>query len=78
MLTADGKRAYVGNAGGDFGGGGSVSIIDTATNTVTGTILSGFGVREMAVSSDGYRVDVSGGSGLSPSVIAISTKPNFA
>jgi YVTN family beta-propeller protein len=47
-FSPDGTRAYVTNANND-----SVTIIDTATNTVTGAIYVGDGPQGVAVSPDG-------------------------
>ncbi|MER7757212.1 IPT/TIG domain-containing protein [Kitasatospora sp. NPDC097643] len=52
-LTPDGARAYVANRASN-----SVSVIDTATNTVTATIVAAGGPFLTAVSPDGTRVYV--------------------
>ena len=48
VFTSDGSRAYVVNTS-----AGTVSVINTATNTVTGTITVGSGASAAAVSADG-------------------------
>jgi YVTN family beta-propeller protein len=53
-VSIDGAQAYVTNVGGD-----TVSVIDTATNTVTDTITVGDGPNGVAVSPDGTLVYVS-------------------
>ncbi|MEU5010854.1 IPT/TIG domain-containing protein [Streptomyces sp. NPDC021749] len=52
-LTPDGTRAYVANRGSN-----TVSVIDTATNTVTDTIATGAGPTDMAIGPDGTRAYV--------------------
>jgi YVTN family beta-propeller protein len=47
-VTRDGTRAYVTNGGSD-----SISVIDTATDTVTDTIPVGDGPSALAVTPDG-------------------------
>ncbi|MCA1684274.1 MAG: hypothetical protein LC708_04010, partial [Actinobacteria bacterium] len=49
-LSLDGSRVYVANFG------GSVSVIDTATNTVTATIPLDSEVQDVAASPDGTRL----------------------
>ncbi|WP_438318790.1 IPT/TIG domain-containing protein (plasmid) [Streptomyces sp. HUAS TT3] len=53
-LTPDGTRAYVANRGSN-----TVSVIDTATDTVTHTIPTGTGPTFVAAGPDGTRVYVS-------------------
>ena len=53
QITPDGKRAYVTNFG-----DGSVSVIDTITNSITNTLAAGGRPEIMAVSPDGQRVYV--------------------
>ncbi|MEK8108202.1 hypothetical protein NKG94_30990 [Micromonospora sp. M12] len=45
-ITPDGSRAYVANANSD-----DVSVIDTATNTVTATVPAGRGASGVAIAS---------------------------
>ncbi|MGA4879458.1 IPT/TIG domain-containing protein [Streptomyces lydicamycinicus] len=49
-LSPDGTRAYVGNRGSD-----TISVIDTATDTVTATIPTGAGPVLVALGPDGTR-----------------------
>ncbi|BCK70527.1 hypothetical protein Srufu_044800 [Streptomyces libani subsp. rufus] len=49
-LLPDGTRAYVGNRGSN-----TVSVIDTATDTVTATIPTGAGPVYVALGPDGTR-----------------------
>jgi YVTN family beta-propeller protein len=53
QITPDGKRAYVTNFG-----DGSVSVIDTITNSITNTLTAGGRPETVAVSPDGQRVYV--------------------
>ncbi|WP_148588551.1 IPT/TIG domain-containing protein [Streptomyces sp. WAC01526] len=64
-LTPDGARVYVANRGSN-----TVSVIDTATNTVIDTIATGAGPTDVAISPDGTRAYVASFSG---SVSAIDT-----
>lgn len=52
-LTPDGARAYVANRGSN-----TVSVIDTATDTVIDTIATGAGPTDVAISPDGTRAYV--------------------
>ena len=52
-VSPDGTRAYVTNLG-----SGTVSVIDTDTNTVIATITVGSGPAGVAVSPDGTRAYV--------------------
>lgn len=52
-LTPSGARAYVANRGSN-----TVSVIDTATNTVTDTIPTGVGPTYVSTSPDGLRIYV--------------------
>jgi YVTN family beta-propeller protein len=75
-VTPDGSKVYVANAG--SGASGSVSVIDTPTNTVIGSPIPvgsfPFGV---AVTPDGSKVYVANeGSGASGSVSVIDTATN--
>ncbi|MEV0947553.1 beta-propeller fold lactonase family protein [Rhodococcus sp. NPDC049939] len=47
-ISPDGSRAYIANWGSD-----SVSVIDTATNTVTETVPVGETPLEVAITPDG-------------------------
>jgi YVTN family beta-propeller protein len=51
-LTPDGRRAYVTNSSETFG---SVSVVDTASNTVTATIMIGPNAQGVALAPDGRR-----------------------
>lgn len=66
--AADPVFAYVANAGSD-----SVSVVDTATNTVTATITLGTGPDAVAVSPDGSRLYTSNPNADSVSVIDTTT-----
>jgi YVTN family beta-propeller protein len=58
-MTPDGHAAYVTNRG-----SGTVSVIDTATDTVTATIRVHYGPNRVAVAPDGrYAYVTNGGSG---------------
>ncbi len=61
VFTPDGSRAYVANSLTATGqpGGGTISVVDTATNTVIGTI-SGLGeqIEALAITPDGSRIYV--------------------
>ena len=52
-VTPDGTKVYVTNYGSN-----TVSVIDTATNTVTATVTVGTNPRGVAVSPDGKKVYV--------------------
>ena len=67
-VTPDGTRAYVTNSGGD-----TVSVIDTATNTVTATIPVGDSPVGVAVTPDGTRVYVTNADRDTVSVIDTAT-----
>jgi YVTN family beta-propeller protein len=62
--TDDGKRIYAAN-----GGAGSVSVIDVATNKVTGEIAVGKRPWNMALTPDGKKLYVANGRSNSVSVI---------
>ena len=66
-MSADGSRVYVVNRYSN-----SVSVINTATNTVTATVSIGVGTEGVAVSPDGSRLYVINGS----KVRAINTATN--
>ncbi|MGC2223400.1 MAG: YncE family protein, partial [Methylocella sp.] len=71
-VTPDGKHAYV-VARPDSGGSGSVSVIDTATNTVVATIPAGSFSASITVTPDGKHVYVGNGGSNSVSVIDTAT-----
>ena len=58
-ITPDGKHAYVTHFGGSFSS--TVSVIDTATNTVVATLPAGTGSAGVAVTPDGKHAYVTGG-----------------
>ena len=59
-VTPDGTKAYVANTDvGNTGADHQVAVIDTATNTVTATVLVGNDPNGVAVSPDGAKVYVS-------------------
>ena len=62
------QNAYVTNDG-----SGDVSVIDTATNTVTATIPAGSEPFGVAVTPDGCKVYVANGASNNVSVIATAT-----
>jgi YVTN family beta-propeller protein len=72
-LAAPTARAYVTNQGAD-----SVSVIDTATNTVIATIPVGSGPRAVAVSPDGTRAYVTNLASATVSVIDTATNTVIA
>lgn len=57
-VTPDGRRVYVASSGRLLDIGDTVAVIDTATNTVTGTIEVGFGPTAVAVAPNGRHVYV--------------------
>jgi YVTN family beta-propeller protein len=65
-VTPDGATAYVANVVDD-----TVSVIDTATNTVTATITVGDGPIFVAVSPDGTRAYVTNQADGTVSVISL-------
>ena len=69
VLSPDGSTLYVPNSGSD-----TVSVISTATDTVTATISTGYGTAAAAVTPDGSMVYVANSAGNS--VGAISTATN--
>ncbi|MFE9889229.1 Ig-like domain repeat protein, partial [Streptomyces scopuliridis] len=69
----DGLRAYVTNSGGN-----SISVIDTATNTVTATIPVGSTPLGVAITPDGLRAYVINSGGNSVSVINTVTNAVIA
>jgi YVTN family beta-propeller protein len=79
-VSPDGTRVYV--TGSDFVGTGSVTVIDTATNTTIGTpIKVGYDLTSSgAVGPDGRRVYVTGATllPLPTSMTVIDTATNFA
>jgi len=69
-ITPDGKRAYVANGGVRTLGGGTVSVIDTATNTVVGNpIRVGDSPAFIAITPDGKKVYVNNANSNNVSVI---------
>ncbi|MDV6278311.1 YncE family protein [Rhodococcus erythropolis] len=68
-ITPNGTRAYVAN-----GGGNSVSVIDTATNTMIGNpIPIGTNPRGIAITPNGTRAYVTNGGDNTMSVISINS-----
>jgi YVTN family beta-propeller protein len=63
-VTPDGKRVFISN-----GKDGTVSAIDTATNTVVATIPVGKRPWNMAITPDGKKLYVANGRSNSVSVI---------
>jgi DNA-binding beta-propeller fold protein YncE len=85
-ITSDGKTAYVCNQGGGSSGDGSVSIIDVASNTVTGCVENDYSLAlcgfyyptVMAITPDGraaYVCNSAGGVLGSGSVSIIELTP---
>jgi len=73
-VAPDGKHVYVANSN-----RGTVSVIDTATNTVVGTpIPVGFGPFGIAVTPDGKHAYVTNASSSSNNVSVIDTASNTA
>ena len=70
VVSSDGTRAYVVNAN-----SGTVSVIDTATNTVIKTITVGSNPQDVAVSPDGTRAYVTDTDGT-VSVVNTATGSN--
>lgn len=54
VFSQDGSRAYIANQ--SSGGNGSVSILDTATNTIIGTVNTGGQLTAIAINPAGTRV----------------------
>jgi YVTN family beta-propeller protein len=67
-VAVSGNRAYVANAY-----DGTVSVIDTTTNTVVKTLSVGSSPQKLAVSPDGKRVYVANTSSNTVSIIDAST-----
>ena len=67
-LSPDGSHVYVAN-----NTDGTVSVISTATNTVTASIATGSGPEQVAVSPDGSRLYVTNGGSNTVSVINTAT-----
>jgi len=65
VITPDGTKAYVTNAGAN-----SVSVIDTAANTVVATVPVGRTPVDIAVTPDGTKAYVTNAGGNSVSVIS--------
>ena len=57
-ITTDGTKIHVANSGNDSVPGSTVSVIDTATNTVTTTVNMGSLPLGIAVTPDGTKVYV--------------------
>jgi YVTN family beta-propeller protein len=73
-ITPDGTRAYVTNAGDPFNSAnGTVSVIDTATNTVVASIPVGILPEAVAITPDGTRAYVANTTSGTASVIDIVT-----
>ncbi|WBP85190.1 Ig-like domain repeat protein [Kitasatospora cathayae] len=72
-ITPDGLHAYVTNEGDN-----TVSVIATATNTVTATIPVGSGPFDVAITPDGLHAYVTNEGGNSVSVIATATNTTVA
>ncbi len=74
-ISADGTRLYVANYNRSYGGPASISVIDTATGSVTATIgLDSDEPPGMAISPDGGRLYTVNSSG--DSVLVIDTATN--
>lgn len=74
-LSPDGRRLYVPNAGTDVAGT-TVSVVDTTTNTVTGTLATGPVPNGVEVTPDGrhaYVTNYGSGPDTRGSVQAINT-----
>ncbi|MEU9048496.1 YncE family protein, partial [Kitasatospora sp. NPDC048343] len=67
-ITPDGLHAYVTNEGDN-----TVSVIDTATNTVTATVVVGTGPFDVAVTPDGLHAYVTNEGDNTVSVIDTAT-----
>ncbi|MGH9467986.1 MAG: hypothetical protein ACRD1Y_11590 [Terriglobales bacterium] len=68
VLKPDGGELYVSNAG------GSVSVITTSANEVSGTIPAGLGAGAMAVTPDGTTLDVANAQAGTISVINLAAR----
>jgi YVTN family beta-propeller protein len=74
VVTPDGTKAYVANTDvGNTGADHQVAVIDTATNTVTATVLVGNVPDGVAVTPDGAKVYVSNRYDSNVSVIDTAT-----
>jgi YVTN family beta-propeller protein len=63
-LTPDGKKLYIANGAAGANKGGVVSVFDTSTNQVTGTVSVPSGPGKLAASPDGSRIYVGGSDGV--------------
>ena len=72
-VNSAGTRAYVANRGSNFDPGNSVSVIDTATNTVVATVAVGQHPSSVTVNPTGTRLYVANQSSDSVSVIDTAT-----
>jgi YVTN family beta-propeller protein len=72
-VSPDGSHIYVANHN-----GGTVSVIATATNTVTATVVVGSGPEGVAVTPDGTHVYVASSIAFYVSVIATATNAEMA
>jgi YVTN family beta-propeller protein len=75
-VSPDGTKAYVVNSGSYPGYNGTVSIIDTATNTITATVPVGNNPYGITVNSDGSKVYVTNMNNNTVSIID-TTKNNI-
>ena len=73
-VSPDGSKVYVANSGYEYEYAGTVSVINSATNTVTATITVGYGDPDgISVSPDGSKVYVANDNANTVSVINTAT-----
>ena len=57
VVSPDGSRLYIANQG-NLGANGSISVVDTSTNTIVATVATGGQLTDIAVNAAGTRVYV--------------------
>ncbi len=72
LLKPDGGELYVSNAG------GTISIVNTADNEISGTLLAGVGADAMAVAPDGSTLYVANADAGTLSVISLAARTQLA
>ena len=70
-VTPDGTKVYVANS--NYGGSGTVSVINTGTNQVTATVPVGYGPYGVAVTPDGTKIYVANADSNNVSVIDVAS-----
>ena len=72
LVKPDGGEVYVSNAA------GNVSVIDTSTNEISGTMPAGEGAGAMAVAADGSVLDVANAAAGTISVLSLADRSMMA